>query len=130
MNTSPPPTAALFSLASALPAPVLADVQPITLITVIVVGLVGVTMNPALVIRVAEAGGAGTMVSTIHTAVISAGVTIGSAVSGATMSTIGGDDPAIAMWTGAVLAVFAALMLATQTRTRRTLSAHATRTDS
>ncbi|WP_296107689.1 MFS transporter [uncultured Corynebacterium sp.] len=89
-------------------------VQPIVLAMVIVVGFVGVTMNPALVTRVAEVGGAGTMVNTIHTAVISAGVTLGSAVSAVTIGMFG-DNPAIAMWTGAVLAVLAAVVLATQT---------------
>ena len=93
-------------------------VQPLTLVMVIVVGFVGVTMNPALVTRVAEVGGAGTMVSTIHTAFISAGVTLGSAVSSATMGTFGNDDPGVAMWTGAVLAVLAAIVLATQNRSR------------
>lgn len=91
--------------------------QPLVLVMVIVVGFVGVTMNPALVTRVAEVGGAGTMVSTIHTAVISAGVTLGSSISGFTMGLFsGGSDPSIAMWTGAVLAVLASLVLATQTR--------------
>ncbi|MGP5055234.1 MFS transporter [Brachybacterium paraconglomeratum] len=98
-------------------------IQPVTLIMVIIVGFVGVTMNPALVTRVAEVGGAGTMVSTIHTAVISAGVTLGSAVSSATMSTFGNDDPGIAMWTGAVLAVLAAIVLATQSRNRQRTTA-------
>lgn len=93
-------------------------IQPLTLIMVIIVGFVGVTMNPALVTRVAEVGGAGTMVSTIHTAVISAGVTLGSADSSATMGTFGNDDPGVAMWTGAVLAVLAAIVLATQSRSR------------
>lgn len=93
-------------------------VQPIVLVMVIVVGFVGVTMNPALVTRVAEVGGAGTMVSTIHTAVISAGVTLGSAVSAVTISMFG-DDPAVAMWTGAVLAVLAAMVLSTQTEVRK-----------
>lgn len=93
-------------------------VQPIVLTMVIVVGFVGVTMNPALVTRVAEVGGTGTMVSTIHTAVISAGVTLGSAVSAVTIGMFG-DDPAIAMWTGAVLAILAAVVLATQSRAQK-----------
>ena len=93
-------------------------VQPIVLAMVIVVGFVGVSMNPALVTRVAEVGGAGTMVSTVHTAVISAGVTLGSAVSAVTIGMFG-DDPAIAMWTGAVLAILAAVVLATQSGARK-----------
>ncbi|KUM42077.1 MFS transporter [Arthrobacter sp. EpRS71] len=98
---------------------VFSDLQPLSLAMVIVVGFVGVTMNPALVTRVAEVGGAGTMASTIHTAVISAGVTLGSAVSSTAMSSTSNDDPSIAMWTGAVLAILAALALAAQTRSRR-----------
>ncbi|GEC97903.1 MFS transporter [Kocuria varians] len=98
-------------------------IQPLTLVMVIIVGFVGITMNPALVTRVAEVGGAGTMVSTIHTAVISAGVTLGSAVSSATMGTFGHDDPGVAMWTGAVLAILAAIVLATQSRSREKASA-------
>lgn len=95
-------------------------IQLLTLVMVIVVGFVGVTMNPALVTRVAAVGGAGTMVSTIHTAVISAGVTLGSSVSVVTMNMFGdGNNPAIAMWTGAVLAVLAAIVLATQSRARK-----------
>lgn len=98
-------------------------IQPLTLIMVIIVGFVGITMNPALVTRVAEVGGAGMMVSTIHTAVISAGVTLGSAVSSATMGTFGNDDPGVAMWTGAVLAILAGIVLATQSRSREKVSA-------
>lgn len=86
--------------------------QPLALAMVLVVGLVGVSMNPALVTRVAEIGGMGTMVSTVHTAVISAGVALGSAMSGIAMSWAGDDDPTIAMWTGSglgLVAVIAAL---------------------
>lgn len=94
-------------------------VQPLVLVMVIVVGFVGVTMNPALVTRVAEVGGAGTMVSTIHTAVISAGVTLGASVSGVTMNMFGdGNDASIAMWTGATLAILAAVVLAIQSQTK------------
>lgn len=92
-------------------------IQPLVLVMVLVVGFVGVTMNPALVTRVAEVGGAGTMVSTIHTAVISAGVTLGSSVSGAMMNMFDdGNDPAIAMWTGAALAFVASIVLSIQSR--------------
>ena len=52
-------------------------VQPIVLVMVLFVGLAGVTMNPALVTRVAEVGGTGNLVSTVHTSVITMGVTLG-----------------------------------------------------
>ncbi|MDU7566504.1 MAG: hypothetical protein E7K54_10110, partial [Corynebacterium sp.] len=41
----------------------------------------GVTMNPALVARVAEVGGTGNMVTSMHTGVITMGVTVGTAIS-------------------------------------------------
>jgi predicted MFS family arabinose efflux permease len=40
---------------------------------VLVVGPAGVTMNPALVTRIAEVGGTGSLVSTVHTSVITLG---------------------------------------------------------
>ncbi|MGN0096266.1 MAG: MFS transporter [Corynebacterium sp.] len=99
------------------------QVSPLVVITVLIVGLAGVTMNPALVTRVAEVGGTGNLVSTVHTAVITMGVTLGTAISAVTISLFG-DDPAVAMWTGVVFAVLAAVALAMQT-TRRPLSASA-----
>ena len=84
---------------------------------VLVVGLAGVTMNPALVTRVAEVGGTGNLVSTIHTSVITMGVTLGTAISALTMTGFG-DDPAIAMWTGACFAILAASVLALQVTPR------------
>ncbi|MDO5084550.1 MAG: MFS transporter [Arachnia propionica] len=84
---------------------------------VLVVGLAGVTMNPALVTRVAEVGGTGNLVSTIHTSVITMGVTLGTAISAGTIS-IFGNDPTVAMWTGAAFAVLAAGVLALQTGSR------------
>ena len=89
----------------------------ITLPFVLVIGLVGVTMNPALITRVVEVGGSGNLVSTVHTAVITSGVMVGTAIS-ALIINLTGDDPAAAMWTGAVLAVVASIVLAAQTRSR------------
>lgn len=98
-------------------------VSPLVVITVLIVGLAGVTMNPALVTRVAEVGGTGNLVSTVHTAVITMGVTLGTAISAVTISLFG-DDPAVAMWTGVAFAVLAAIVLAMQTA-RRPLPASA-----
>lgn len=84
---------------------------------VLIVGLAGVTMNPALVTRVAEVGGTGNLVSMVHTSVITLGVTVDTAISAVTMSRFG-DDPAVAMRTGAAFAVIAAGDLALQTGSR------------
>lgn len=94
-------------------------VPAVTLPFVLVIGLVGVTMNPALITRVVEVGGSGNLVSTVHTAVITSGVMVGTAMSAFTIN-LSGDDPAAAMWTGAGLAILAALVLATQTKSTQT----------
>lgn len=94
------------------------NAQPLVLAMVLIVGVVGVPMNPALVARVAEIGGTGNMVSTVHTSVITMGVALGSAI-GALAIGRAGDDPSAAMWIGAAFAVLATLTLATQARGRR-----------
>lgn len=92
--------------------------QPLVLAMVLVVGLAGVSMNPPLVTRVVEIGGTGNLVSTLHTSVITLGITAGTALSALTISMFG-DDPAVAMWTGCAFALLAAITLALQrSRTR------------
>ncbi|MFB8005076.1 MFS transporter [Nocardia sp. NPDC056000] len=101
---------------------VASDVRPVVLVMVLVVGFAGVTMNPPLVTRVVEVGGSGALVSTVHTSIITLGITVGTAVSAATIGAFG-DDPAVAMWTGSVFAVLAAVVLALQHPRRDRLSA-------
>lgn len=99
-------------------------VQPLVALMVLLVGAAGVPMNPALVRRVADVGGTGSMVSTVHTSLITLGVAVGSSA-GAMAITVVGGDPAAAMGLGAALAVLAALALATQTvRTRPQSAGH------
>lgn len=93
---------------------VLSHVQPVAAVMVLVVGVAGVPMNPALVRRVADVGGTGSMVSTVHTSLITLGVALGSAA-GATAIAASDDDPAAAMRFGTGLAVLATLALAAQT---------------
>ena len=94
------------------------NAQPLVLAMVLIVGVAGVPMNPAMVARVAEIGGTGNMVSTVHTSVITIGVALGSAI-GALAIGRAGDDPSAAMWIGASFAVLATLTLATLARGRR-----------
>ena len=94
------------------------NAQPLVLAMVLIVGVAGVPMNPAMVARVAEIGGTGNMVSTVHTSLITMGVALGSAI-GALAIGRAGDDPSAAMWIGAAFAVLATLTLATQARGRR-----------
>lgn len=94
------------------------NAQPLVLAMVLIVGVAGVPMNPAMVAHVAEIGGTGNMVSTVHTSLITMGVALGSAI-GALAIGRAGDDPSAAMWIGAAFAVLATLTLATQARGRR-----------
>lgn len=94
------------------------NAQPLVLTMVLIVGVAGVPMNPAMVARVAEIGGTGNMVSTVHTSLITLGVALGSAI-GALAIGQAGDDPSAAMWIGAAFAVLATFTLATQARGRR-----------
>ena len=86
----------------------------ITVPMVLIVGLVGISMNPALVKRVNEAGGTGNLVTTVHTAVITLGVTSGTLFSSFAMKFFG-DNPVIATWTGVFLVVIVSLVLFLQT---------------
>lgn len=94
------------------------NAQPLVLAMVLIVGVAGVPMNPAMVARVAEIGGTGNMVSTVHTSLITMGVALGSAI-GALAIGRAGDDPSAAMWIGAAFVVLATLTLATEARGRR-----------
>lgn len=93
---------------------IFAGSQPVAVVMVLLVGLAGVTMNPALVTRVVEVGRAGSLVTTVHTSVITFGVVIGTAVSAGAIDFVGDENPATAMWVGTTLAVLAALLLAMQ----------------
>ncbi|MFB8343908.1 MFS transporter [Brucella cytisi] len=94
--------------------------QALVLAMVLIVGLAGVTMNPPLVTRVVEIGGSGNLVATVHMSIITLGITVGTAVSAATISAFG-DDPAVAMWTGTAFALLAAVALFLQTGRKRAI---------
>ncbi|MET3291735.1 UNVERIFIED_CONTAM: DHA1 family inner membrane transport protein [Brevibacillus sp. OAP136] len=81
----------------------------ITIITVIVIGLVGVPMNPAMVTRVMRAGGSSALVNTVHTAVITFGLAVGSSVGGMAISA--GYGLTSPLWVGLLLAALGLLSL-------------------
>ncbi|WP_066936022.1 MFS transporter [Streptomyces sp. NBRC 110611] len=66
------------------------------------IGLVGVTMNPAMVTRVQRTANARPLVNTVHSSFITLGVTVGSSVGGLTIDSVGLRGP---LWLGAGLAV-------------------------
>ncbi|MFI6787780.1 MFS transporter [Nonomuraea sp. NPDC050383] len=86
----------------------LAHVSAAALVFMLGVGLVGVTMNPAMVTRVQRAGNAGPLVNTVHSSFITLGVVIGSSAGGLAIDAYGLRAP---LWLGAALAVLGLLAL-------------------
>ncbi|MFJ2767034.1 MFS transporter [Streptomyces sp. NPDC087300] len=66
------------------------------------VGLVGVTMNPALITRVQRAGNTGPLVNTVHSSFITLGIIVATSVGGPAIDAHGLRAP---LWIGAGLAV-------------------------
>ncbi|MFI9236346.1 MFS transporter [Streptomyces sp. NPDC053079] len=66
------------------------------------IGLVGVTMNPAMVTRVQRTGNARPLVNTIHSSFITFGIVIGSSVGGVVIGRFGLRSP---LWLGAAMAL-------------------------
>ncbi|MGW0532421.1 MFS transporter [Streptomyces sp. NPDC003032] len=66
------------------------------------IGLVGVTMNPALVTRVQRTGNARPLVNTVHSSFITLGIIIATSVGGPAIDTFGLRAP---LWIGAGLAL-------------------------
>ncbi|MEW1658644.1 MFS transporter [Streptomyces sp. NPDC093707] len=81
---------------------VLADLPAPAVVCMLGIGLVGVTMNPAMAIRVQRAGNAGPLVNTVHTSFITLGVILGSSLGAVAIDTWGLRGP---LWLGAVMAL-------------------------
>ncbi|MFT2019176.1 MFS transporter [Streptomyces sp. 796.1] len=80
------------------------------------IGLVGVTMNPAMITRVQRMGGSGALLNTVHSSFITFGIIIGSAVGGLGINRFGLRAP---VWLGVVLAVAGIVTLLPDLRRRR-----------
>ncbi|GAA2422020.1 MFS transporter [Streptomyces glaucus] len=83
-----------FAVLAGLPAP--------AVVCMLGIGLVGVTMNPAMVTRVQRAGNAGPLVNTVHSSFITLGVILGSALGAVVIDAWGLRAP---LWLGAALAL-------------------------
>ncbi|GGD81679.1 MFS transporter [Paenibacillus nasutitermitis] len=83
--------------------------QTVALIAVIVIGLVGVPLNPAMSTRITRIAGTGTLVTTVHGSVISLGVVVGSSIGALTIDA--GYGLSSPLWVGALLAVLGLLSL-------------------
>jgi predicted MFS family arabinose efflux permease len=89
-----------------------ADIPPLALVFMLGIGLVGVTMNPAMAVRVQRAGSTAPLVNTIHASFITLGVILGSAIGSALIPAHGLRAPIVlgaAMAIAAVLTILPAL---------------------
>jgi predicted MFS family arabinose efflux permease len=80
----------------------LADVPALAVISMMGIGLVGVTMNPAMVTRVQRTGNAGPLVNTVHSSFITLGIILGSSIGAVVIDVWGLRAP---LWLGAVMAL-------------------------
>ncbi|MGV9355562.1 MFS transporter [Streptomyces misionensis] len=83
-----------FALLADLPAP--------AVVCMLGIGLVGVTMNPAMVTRVQRTGNAGPLVNTVHSSFITLGIILGSSIGAVAIDAWGLRAP---LWLGAIMAV-------------------------
>ncbi|KQL43508.1 MFS transporter [Brevibacillus choshinensis] len=81
----------------------------VAMIAVIVVGLAGVPMNPAMTTRITRVANTGSLVTTVHGSVISLGVVVGSSMGGLTIDA--GYGLVSPLWVGALLATLGLLSL-------------------
>jgi MFS transporter, DHA1 family, inner membrane transport protein len=86
-----------------------AQVSAAAVVCALGIGLVGVTMNPAMVVRVQRAGNAGPLINTIHGSFITGGIIISSSLGGLAIDGFGLRAP---LWLGAGLALIGILTLA------------------
>jgi DHA1 family inner membrane transport protein len=85
-----------------------AQLSAAAVVCVVGIGLVGVTMNPAMVVRVQRAANVGPLVNTIHASFITGGIIISSSLGGLAIDGFGLRAP---LWLGAGLALVGLLTL-------------------
>lgn len=81
----------------------------ITIPVIMMIGLAGVSLNPAMATRVTRVGGTGTLVSTVHTSIINLGIVLGSSVGGLVIEA--GYGLTSPLWVGALLAMIGLISL-------------------
>ncbi|MBT2717248.1 MFS transporter [Bacillus sp. ISL-57] len=86
-----------------------AETKWIAIIAILLIGLTGVSLNPAMATRVMKTAGSGTMINTVHSSFITLGVVIGSSLGGVAIS--GGYGLHSPLWIGAILAALGLLSL-------------------
>ncbi len=86
-----------------------ADNQTVSVALLVVIGLVGMSMNPAIIARVMKTAHPGPLVNTIHTSVINIGLGVGSWVGGVGIAA--GYGLRSPLWVGVALAVLGLISL-------------------
>ncbi|MDI3405704.1 MFS transporter [Streptomyces cavernicola] len=94
---------------------VFAEVSAAAVVLMMGIGLVGVTMNPAMATRVQRTGNPGPLVNTVHSSFITLGVIIGSSLGGVFVESFGLRSP---LWLGAAIAVLGLVSLLPELRRR------------
>lgn len=84
---------------------IFAEYKTVAIITIILIGLSGVPMNPAMMARIVSVAHPGPMVNAVHTSVINIGLGGGSYIGG--LAITNGYGLSSGLWIGAVLAVLA-----------------------
>ncbi|SFG08134.1 Predicted arabinose efflux permease, MFS family [Duganella sp. CF458] len=98
----------VLSIALALFA-VFAHLQSASLALLVVIGLVGMSMNPAIIARVMRIAHPGPLVNTVHTSVINIGLSAGAWVGG--LGIAAGHGLLSPLWVGVALAILGLLSL-------------------
>ncbi|MWA09374.1 MFS transporter [Streptomyces sp. BA2] len=101
-------TGLLLNLAFLAGFAVFAQLSVAAVVLMMGIGLVGVTMNPALVTRVQRTGNARPLVNTVHSSFITLGIIIATSVGGPAIDTFGLRAP---LWIGAALAALGLVTL-------------------
>ncbi|KAF1021117.1 MAG: putative transporter AraJ [Acinetobacter bereziniae] len=96
---------------------IFAEYKTIAIITIILIGLSGVPMNPAMMARIVSVAHPGPMVNAVHTSVINIGLGGGSYIGG--LAITNGYGLRSGLWIGAVLAVLALASLLPYIRNRQ-----------
>lgn len=94
----------------------LAELKLPAVLAMLGIGLVGVTMNPAMISRMQRLANARPLVNTVHSSFITMGVVIGSWTGGLGVAAYGMTAP---LWLGAFLAILALLTLLPDVRQLR-----------
>ncbi|MEI5100823.1 MFS transporter [Streptomyces sp. PmtG] len=114
-------TGLLLNLGFLIGFALLADLPVAAVAMMLGIGLVGVTMNPAMVTRVQRVGTTGPLVNSVHSSFITGGIIIATSLGGPAIDAYGLRAP---LWIGAGLAVLGLLSLIPDLR-RRTANAEA-----